>query len=387
MIIMRKKYSILLVGLSLASGGYADDKTSAVVMELDPINVSINKISEDQQTSVSSVTVINAEDIVKKGIKDIDDIAKVLPNTVNGSSYSGVTDWNYRGLNSSAFKGNNPVIVYVDGVAQIGRKSMYVDMNEAYDGYLAYADSQISNDNIDSTSGHRYSAELSYFIDDNSSLTAQFNHNEEDTGYGLIEVLSANDVNSDHRVDELDFNTKTERESESDSQFLRYDYEFDTLRFEGQLTHRNSNYKGVFECDYTSALDIACTENTEIDDIDLELRLVSDSEKLKWVSGLFLGRNDKEIKDNGYNFGGFPLALSEGTHEEKTWAIFGQMNYPITEQWQLTLGARYQQQHYKTDSYYFAAANPQYGISEINSQNRGSEKENSFLPKVPASLC
>lgn len=447
---------LLMSAIAITSTAYAD--TTQPVTTLGAVTVSANKINENLQTSSTSVTVVTAEDIKSKGIETIDDITKVLPNSASGSFYAGVTDWNYRGLNSSVFKGNNPVIIYVDGIAQLDRRTMFIDMNNVErieivhgpsgtvygkgaiggvinittkqakdkvggeikieaaengkydisaivsgalvpdkllgkfavgtrndDGELAYVDSNISDENDDRQNGSHYSGELTFFPNDTSTLKLQLNHNEEETGYGRNDVVRFEEINTKDAPSKLDYNTKTTRNSKTDSQTLQYEQELENMRIETQLSHRKASYDGVYECDYTSTSSVACTEDIELDDLDAEIRVVSDENPVKWVAGFFAGKQEKTIHDNGYNFGGMELASSKGKHEEETQAVFGQVIYPVTDKVEVTAGARFQQQSYSTDTRYYQAANPSFGTPEVNSTNKGSRDEDAFLPKLGVS--
>ena len=415
--------------------------------ELEAITVSASKINEDLQTTSTSVTVITADDIERKGLETLDDIAKVIPNTASGSIYTGVTDWNYRGLNTSVFKGNNPVIVYVDGVAQVDRLSMFVDMENVErievvrgpsgtvhgkgaiggainiitkqptntlagevsleagehgkyevhgivsgplikdkllgklvlgkrenEGNLPYADKSVSADNIDQESSENYTAQLDFFPDEFSSLRIQINHNESESGYGRNDVVPLAEINSAPAPDSVDHNTKTWRTDESDSQLLKYERDFSELRLETQLNHRETEYEGLYECDFGSAVNLACTNNASIDNRDAEIRLVSDTGRVKWVSGFFFGQEEKNIHDIGYYFDGVAISRASGTHEEETRALFGQTIAPVTDKLEITAGIRLQQQSYDTDTRYIGAEGTSFG--------QGSEDEEAVLPKL-----
>ncbi len=420
--------------------------------------VTANKLSENLQTSSSAVTVVTADDIRNKGIDSIDAITKVLPNTVNGSFYSGVTDWNYRGLNSSIFKGNNPVIIYVDGIAQQDRRTMFVDMKNVerieivhgpsgtvhgkgamggvinvitkqandtfggefyaeaaehgtydvsaivsgplvkeklygkvvarkrnYDGVAEYLNRGVSNVNDDRSEAENYLVQLDFFPDEVSRLTLQLNRHEEETGYGRNDVVPAALVNSVSAPDDLDYNTETVRKRETDSQTIKYSRELGNIRIEGQITNRETTWDGIYECDYSSFVSIECFEDQEQGYTDGEIRLVSDNSDIKWVVGAFLGNQERDIGNNGYRFAGFPLANSQGKHEEDTTAVFGQINWRINETWEITAGLRVQEQEYSTNTRYFQAANPAFGVPEINDVSRGSEDESAVLPKFGVS--
>jgi iron complex outermembrane receptor protein len=113
---MMKNKKLLFISLIVSSILYAQEKVSI----LEDITVSANKIEENIQDVPQSITVISEEDLEDKGIKKVSDIIKEIPNmsmqnTANGKQTS------FRGLNTSAFTNNNPIVIYIDGVPYYDR--------------------------------------------------------------------------------------------------------------------------------------------------------------------------------------------------------------------------------------------------------------------------
>ncbi len=443
MVFQKKWLPSLITLVLLSASAEAQEATS-----LKKITVSANKMNEDLQKSSTSVTVITAQEIEEEGIESLSDLTKLLPNTSEGSYYSGTSDWNYRGLNSSVFKSNNPVIIYVDGVPQTSRRTLYVNMKNVekievvqgpsgtvhgrgsiggvinivtkkaepeftgdvaaeignngtynfdlaaggpliddtllgkltvskhiYGGYLKYADSDVSKRNDDYLSTFDYSGELVYFPNDDSSLTFQLWHNEMEAGYGNNELVKESDLNSGKRPDEVDYNTKNDQDKRTDSQSLHYEYDFRSVRLEAQVTHRKTENRGRYDCDFGSSANIICTGDNNVEDYDGEIRLVSDESDFKWVTGLYYGTNETTSIDDGYYLGTTPMSVSEGTQNEDTRAVFGQFTYPLIKQLELTAGARAQSQTVKVDSTY-------YDMSMGTTPVKGSKDETAFLPKL-----
>jgi len=96
------------------------DKTKKPVpqqasLEMQTVTVTANKIEEDIQNVPQSIMVIDDEILKEKGIRDIPDLINEIPNM---TFRSGIDDnVNFRGLNKSMFTSNNPVVIYIDGVA------------------------------------------------------------------------------------------------------------------------------------------------------------------------------------------------------------------------------------------------------------------------------
>ena len=84
------------------------------------ITVTANKIEEDVQKVPQSITVMDELLLEDKGITDVPDVIKEIPNMAMTQSASG-NAVNFRGLNTSMFTNNNPVVIYIDGVPIISR--------------------------------------------------------------------------------------------------------------------------------------------------------------------------------------------------------------------------------------------------------------------------
>ncbi|MCK9337265.1 MAG: TonB-dependent receptor [Arcobacteraceae bacterium] len=95
----------------------ADDSN---IVKLDDVTVSANKIEENIKDVPQSITVISEEILQEKGIKNINDVIKEVPNMITSGSNNGVQT-SFRGLNISTFTNNNPVVIYVDGVPYYDR--------------------------------------------------------------------------------------------------------------------------------------------------------------------------------------------------------------------------------------------------------------------------
>lgn len=84
--------------------------------ELETITVTANKMEENIKDVPQSVSVIDAGEIEEKGIRDIGDVVLEIPNMTFYADHGARV--NFRGLNSSTFTNNNPVVIYIDGIPQ-----------------------------------------------------------------------------------------------------------------------------------------------------------------------------------------------------------------------------------------------------------------------------
>lgn len=112
-----------LIAFSLiASSVLCADST----VTLEEVMVTSNKIEENIQDVPQSITVINENMIQEKGIKNISDVINEIPNMYISPSHGGAL--NFRGLNTSMFTNNNPIVVYIDGIPTTDRNSFDVSM-------------------------------------------------------------------------------------------------------------------------------------------------------------------------------------------------------------------------------------------------------------------
>lgn len=114
---MKKQNKIILsiaTAIILTNNLYAKD-----AKQLGTVTVTANKVEENIQNVPQSITVIDEFTLEEKGIKNIEGVIKEIPNMrlrrLSGSYV------NFRGLNSSMFTNNNPVVIYIDGVATSSR--------------------------------------------------------------------------------------------------------------------------------------------------------------------------------------------------------------------------------------------------------------------------
>jgi iron complex outermembrane receptor protein len=124
---MDRKKVLLLLSCCLcfklllpAAPVWAEDAEDKAVTKVESITVTANKIEEDLQKVPQSITVMDEIILEEKGITDIPDLIKEIPNMaaeegVHGNAVS------FRGLNPSMFTNKNPVVIYIDGVPIIDR--------------------------------------------------------------------------------------------------------------------------------------------------------------------------------------------------------------------------------------------------------------------------
>ncbi len=116
---------VSMLSLCVSTLLYAN-KMEEKVNKLEDVIVTANKIEENLQKVPQSISVLDKEIIEEKGIKDIVDVINQIPNMTNHEVYGHSA--NFRGLNTSMFTGNNPIVIYVDGVPMMHRYSFDVPL-------------------------------------------------------------------------------------------------------------------------------------------------------------------------------------------------------------------------------------------------------------------
>lgn len=93
-----------------------DENEKAVSIKKVLVTVTANKIEEKLKDVPQSISVLDSLSIEEKGIKNMVDLIREIPNMSTLSDKSQEIGVNFRGLNSSVFSNTNPVVIYVDGV-------------------------------------------------------------------------------------------------------------------------------------------------------------------------------------------------------------------------------------------------------------------------------
>ena len=93
---------------------WSENSESEKTVEIEKVTVTANKMEEDIKDVPQSITVIDEFVLEEKGIKNISDVIDEIPNMYFSPFHGGSV--NFRGLNTSVFTNNNPVVIYIDGV-------------------------------------------------------------------------------------------------------------------------------------------------------------------------------------------------------------------------------------------------------------------------------
>ncbi len=115
---MRMKTRRTVIGATcaaLATSALAQVADSTAETTLQTVTVTANKVEEKLKDVPQSVTLITGEALQERGIRNIADLVREIPNL--SSSFVFSNEINFRGINTSTFTNSNPVVIYVDASA------------------------------------------------------------------------------------------------------------------------------------------------------------------------------------------------------------------------------------------------------------------------------
>lgn len=114
-----RKTAIGAACATLATSAMAQQPDAVPEAALQAVTVTANKVEEKLKDVPQSVTLITGEALKEKGIRNVADLVREIPNLSSSFVYS--NEINFRGINSSTFTNTNPVVIYIDGVPQSNR--------------------------------------------------------------------------------------------------------------------------------------------------------------------------------------------------------------------------------------------------------------------------
>lgn len=437
--------------------------TANEITKLEEITVSANKVEENIKDVPQSISVISEEELQEKGIKKVSDIIKEIPNT-NIQNASNGAMVSFRGLNSSMFTNNNPIVIYIDGVPYYDRFDFdpslanveQVEVLRGPQGTLYGKDAigaviniitktptnefkgsigaEYGNDNFMKTTLNASGAIIdnklfagingSFKSDDGwitnhyegMSKNANKKNDRKTSGFLLFkptDELSAKftltdnyiknyfmdgfssdpslDINSLKRKDaqNVSFDVPAFDKTKVESQALNLSYEVENFKIDSTTTHKESDLKAQFDTDNQSnqgANDGLKQWNyTNLDTWTQELKLSSKNQNIKWISGLYFDKEKRKQGPYGYEqdyYGAVYAGDTNSVTNSKTQAIFGQTMIPLSESFELTLGARYQKIKKEMD----LIGTSSWGSTSFPNLAYQDEKSwNSFLPKAAIS--
>ncbi|MDR6582566.1 TonB-dependent receptor [Herbaspirillum sp. BH-1] len=117
---MKTRKTVLAAACAaLAGSAMAQANPTTPATALHPVTVTANKVEETLLAVPQSVTVVTGDDLQERGIRNVADLVREVPNLSSRFVYS--NDLNFRGINSSTFTNANPMVMIIDGIPQSNR--------------------------------------------------------------------------------------------------------------------------------------------------------------------------------------------------------------------------------------------------------------------------
>ncbi len=458
---------VFMLSLCVSTLLYADElkDNKKSIYKLDDIVVTANKIYERAQEVPQSISVIDEETINERGIKNIEDVIRLVPNMSNTKNH-GMNYLNIRGLNASMFTANNPVVIYIDGIPSVHVDETYIALSnvkrieilrgpqgtlygkDAIGGViniitkkprnvlsgslgLEYSSFNTMNANFDitgplideklyfglnldgaksdgwsenvykndkkvsKTENKKYSAFLLAQPNDKLSIKLSASRYDDDMDRPIVAVKTAMDSLSSFKrkdAEEQDFDVPHFRDILVDRQALSVNYDLPNLLISSVLTHKKLERDS--QCDWDlQHIGLKAVSNEDNNEYTGELRISNKDDDIKWVAGIYA--DTAKIKtENGWELPmplnpATPNALTNmtmmdfATQNQKTYAAFGQVKFPIVNKLELTLGGRLQKFKKDIDSkfhMYPVGTSPQ--ANNVVNPFEADKSWNTFLPKV-----
>ncbi|RXK13280.1 TonB-dependent siderophore receptor [Halarcobacter mediterraneus] len=442
-------------------------------IKLNEITVSANKIDENIKDVPQSISVLDEYTIEEKGIRNIKDVISNIPN-MSTKPFDG-TYVNFRGLNSSTFTNNNPIVIYIDGIPQTDRygfdaslaniervevlrgpqSTLYgkdaiggviniitkeptnewsgnlgleygseehifstFNLNGALiddklflgiNGQLLQDEGWITNnyqgkneEDVNSQRDRKINTYLLYKPTDN--LTTKFTISKDYFKTNWFDGKNYLDPMTATRDDakNVSFDVPTYTKTDSFSQSLLLKYELDNLEFNSITTHKKTDTLSHIDQDFSDSLaykDLIMFGDTTNKSLSQEFRLSGKTENnTKWIAGLFLEKEDIDKGPFGEQFPAMENTeanfMSDNT--AKTGAIFGQVMIPFLEDFEVTVGGRYQRitKEINMNAFYKGLNSGQYYSNDFSNTyssptafltQEGKKTSNVFLPKFALS--
>ena len=215
------------------------------------------------------------------------------------------------------------------------------------------------------------------------------------SGYALPAGSDFSEFDRDD-AENVNFDEPTESDIDTFSQSLALTYLFDSMTLTSTTTHKKMSIDYVYDLDfmYGTIYDGLGQYNyIDSDTYTQEFRLSSNNTTgLRWVGGLYYDTTDHEqgpygmqypFYDASETFYGTYDYYSNSDSESSTYAAFGQAMVPLGNQFELTLGGRFQHIDAEIDSDMYCVPVGTTGAATYSYS--GDRDWDVFLPKVALS--
>ncbi len=226
-----------------------------------------------------------------------------------------------------------------------------------------------------------------------AKLTVANNYEKKYFMDGYVENINIPIGNlSRNKAKNVNFDVPAYEITKLNSQVLNISYELEKVKFDSTTTHKKTDFDGEYDSDnYANNFNDGLRQwnYTDIDTWSQEFKLSSKNQDIKWITGLYFDKEDRKQSPYGGEqlyYGGTYYSNVDSDTDSKTQAIFGQVMIPFLEDFELTLGGRYQkiQKEMNANAEYILTGT---GMFDFTNRFPYSDKKtwNEFLPKVALS--
>lgn len=104
--------------LAVSAAAFFIAEAQSAESKLETMIVTANKMEENVQNIPETITVLDGEMLEERGIRNLNELMKQIPNLYSEKTVASANAMNFRGLQTSVFTRTNPVVLYIDGIPQ-----------------------------------------------------------------------------------------------------------------------------------------------------------------------------------------------------------------------------------------------------------------------------
>ena len=188
------------------------------------------------------------------------------------------------------------------------------------------------------------------------------------------------------------YNTDGFQDREATVTSLKVDWDLGFATATSVTGYISSEFTELHDLDGTTADTFDRAADEQSDSFSQEFRLASNEEgTLSWLGGIYYFYDEAERRDNFilgtdsslsafFNGGASFFTTDEVEIDTTSWAVFGHIDYDLSEKWQLSLGIRYSED--EKDSHRSASATAPSPLLPVAYIVKATPKWESFTPKI-----
>jgi len=207
---------------------------------------------------------------------------------------------------------------------------------------------------------------LRYTPTDNLELSLISSYLKKNNGAGSMTPASSSDVRTTAS------NRQGYTESKSNSHALKVEYSDNNINYSSVTTYKYYHDKRGSDFDYSPADRVFSAVNSKFDSYSEEFKIDGTHGKFKWLTGLYLDKNDELPFFQRNN-----RTTTHNKTQTKTIGIFANNDYSINDKLILTTGLRYDKDNIETTDYVstqdysksYSEISPKIGIKYLKNDN------------------